>query len=441
MTGVAHFDIHEAVVSNHSFGPQDIRQLCRTLSDDYNQLSILRDAVNELAQVPDPSPAQAVRLGVCQYLIGRFADAKDTLSRADGGALAHYYLAKSDFQLGNYASAIEHFGAAKTAGYDGDLCQIAVAEVKRYQGYMQEAMDILDNIFGPAEQTAEYNYQRGATVSAQGGNYDEVLRLYNRALQHDDQHPGALFGLALESDRRGNEKEAFRLYERAASCFPAHVGTLVNLGILYEDRNEYAKAQACYKRILDVYPLDPRARLFMKDAAASGNVYFDEDAARQSERMSQLLSISVNDFELSVRSRNCLQKMGILALGDLVRISEQQLLASKNFGETSLVEIREMLASRGLFLGQFAEQGREPDPPLDLSTMTPDQQAVLERPISDLNLSVRARKCMVRLGINTIGELIRKTGDDLLESKNFGVTSLHEVREKLTKYNLKLRGD
>ncbi|MFO1066843.1 MAG: DNA-directed RNA polymerase subunit alpha C-terminal domain-containing protein [Pirellulales bacterium] len=54
--------------------------------------------------------------------------------------------------------------------------------------------------------------------------------------------------------------------------------------------------------------------------------------------------------------------------------------------------------------------------------MTLDQQVVLDRPISDLNLSVRARKCMVRLGINTIGELIRKTGDDLL--RRTGVTSL-----------------
>jgi DNA-directed RNA polymerase subunit alpha len=48
---------------------------------------------------------------------------------------------------------------------------------------------------------------------------------------------------------------------------------------------------------------------------------------------------------------------------------------------------------------------------------------------------------MVRLGLNTIGELLRKTGDDLLECKNFGVTSLNEVREKLTIKGLKLRGD
>ncbi|MEZ6137441.1 MAG: DNA-directed RNA polymerase subunit alpha C-terminal domain-containing protein [Pirellulaceae bacterium] len=441
MTETSVLDVRDIVVSNQSFGPGEIQRICKTISEDYSQLGVLRDAVNELSQIENASPAQAVRLGVSQYLVGKFSEAQETLSHADGSALALYYLAKSHFQLDNYAEALEAFQSAKTAGYDADQCQIASAEVLRYQGKLQEAMDILDNIFGPAEQTAEYNYQRGATVATRDANFDEVLRLYNRALQYDDRHPGALFGLALENDRKGNDDEALRLYERAASCFPAHVGTLINLGIVYEDRNDFTKAQACYKRILDVYPDHPRARLYMKDASASGNVYYDEDNARQSERMGQLLSISVNDFELSVRSRNCLQKMGVETLGDLVRTTEQQLLASKNFGETSLVEIREMLSYKGLSLGQLAEHQREPDPPLDTSGMTPDQQAVLDRPISDLNLSVRARKCMVRLGINTISELIRKTGDDLLESKNFGVTSLNEVRAKLEIMGLKLRGD
>jgi DNA-directed RNA polymerase subunit alpha len=36
---------------------------------------------------------------------------------------------------------------------------------------------------------------------------------------------------------------------------------------------------------------------------------------------------------------------------------------------------------------------------------------------------------------------MRRTGDDLLECKNFGVTSLNEVREKLTALGLKLRGE
>jgi DNA-directed RNA polymerase subunit alpha len=43
--------------------------------------------------------------------------------------------------------------------------------------------------------------------------------------------------------------------------------------------------------------------------------------------------------------------------------------------------------------------------------------------------------------MGTIGELVRKTGDDLLECKNFGVTSLNEVRDKLSQLGIKLRGD
>lgn len=66
---------------------------------------------------------------------------------------------------------------------------------------------------------------------------------------------------------------------------------------------------------------------------------------------------------------------------------------------------------------------------------------LLNLPISELNLSIRARKCVTKLGIITIGELLRRTGEDLLECKNFGDTSLRDVREKLAKRGLKLRGE
>lgn len=48
---------------------------------------------------------------------------------------------------------------------------------------------------------------------------------------------------------------------------------------------------------------------------------------------------------------------------------------------------------------------------------------------------------MNRLGINSLGELIHRSADELLESKNFGMTSLNEVREKLRQIGLSLRGD
>ncbi len=65
----------------------------------------------------------------------------------------------------------------------------------------------------------------------------------------------------------------------------------------------------------------------------------------------------------------------------------------------------------------------------------------MSKPVSDLNLSVRARKCMNRLGINSLGELIQRSAEELLESKNFGQTSLQEVKDKLSGFNLRLRDD
>jgi DNA-directed RNA polymerase subunit alpha len=153
------------------------------------------------------------------------------------------------------------------------------------------------------------------------------------------------------------------------------------------------------------------------------------------------MSLPVTDFELSVRSRNCLQKMGIMTLGDLARTSETELLESKNFGETSLVEIKEMLASKGLSLGQLAAAVVAEEPAGEAEAPSADEQEIYSLPITELNLSVRARKCTTKLGIATIGELVRRTGEDLMECKNFGVTSLNEVREKLSERGLKLRGD
>ncbi|WP_153557842.1 DNA-directed RNA polymerase subunit alpha C-terminal domain-containing protein [Roseimaritima sediminicola] len=434
-------DLKEVVLANTSFGPQEISNIRSAIASDFTHFGELRDAVGQMEQDENRSPATQTKLGVCQLLLGKFKQARETLNSSDGGALAQFYLGRCAFELGEYTEAISQYEAAQKAGYSEDDCKLAIAEAKRYMRDLDGSMAILDDMFGPIEQTAEYQYQRAATVAAIGDKMPEAINHYERALQIDESHAGALFGLALENDRHGNDDEAVALYERAAAAFPTGVGVLINLGTIYEDRNQFDRAQVCYRRILECYPDHPRATLYMKDASALGNVLYDEETQRRNDRLAQVLNLPVANFELSVRSRNCLQKMGIETLGDLTRTSEGELLSSKNFGETSLYEIREMLSSKGLSLGQFAHEKKSPDPPIDTSHMSPDEQALLDRPISDLNLSVRARKCMVRLGLNTIGELVRKTGDEMLECKNFGVTSLTEVREKLDELGLKLRGD
>lgn len=440
MVQAVEVDIKLLVLASTPLTAADAKQLEEVSSSDPGQYRALREAVHELETRNDNSAPAKLRLGVCYYLLGRFRQANEALTGSDS-SVGQFYLAKTLFCRQAHADAIIAYQAAAKAGFDGDRCALGRAESLRYSGKAQAALAVLDGLSGAVEQTADYLYQRGATVNALGGNPTEVVALYERAVECDGNHAGALFGLALESERRGNDETALELYRRSTSRLPANVGSLLNLGILYEDRQQYERARQCYQRILDVHPAHDRARLFLKDAAASGDMFYDEDAQKRRDRLSQVLGVPVTDFELSVRSRNCLQKMGLLSLGDLTRCTEQELLASKNFGETSLVEIKEMMASRGLELGQFATDRPMFDVGFEATAMSPDEQALLSKPISDLNLSVRARKCMIRLGVSTVGELVRRTGDELLECKNFGVTSLNEVREKLTNHGLKLRGD
>ncbi|MEZ6113133.1 MAG: hypothetical protein R3C99_19280 [Pirellulaceae bacterium] len=97
--------------------------------------------------------------------------------------------------------------------------------------------------------------QRVAAVAAVGDNPNEVVALYERAVDADDAHAGALFGLALENDRRGNDEVALRLYQRAAGMFPSHVGLLLNLGVLYERSRRIRQGPVLlHQRILEAHP-------------------------------------------------------------------------------------------------------------------------------------------------------------------------------------------
>ncbi|MFA5007384.1 MAG: DNA-directed RNA polymerase subunit alpha [Candidatus Izemoplasmatales bacterium] len=62
----------------------------------------------------------------------------------------------------------------------------------------------------------------------------------------------------------------------------------------------------------------------------------------------------------------------------------------------------------------------------------------LEKPIEDLDLSVRSYNCLKRAGIHTLGELIEKTEEDMMKVRNLGKKSLKEVKQKLEELGLGL---
>lgn len=62
----------------------------------------------------------------------------------------------------------------------------------------------------------------------------------------------------------------------------------------------------------------------------------------------------------------------------------------------------------------------------------------LEKPIEDLDLSVRSYNCLKRAGIHSLGELIEKTEEDMMKVRNLGKKSLKEVKQKLEELGLGL---
>ena len=442
MVATARLDIRDLITGSGPFGPSEVRAVLDLLGTDAAAHRDLRSAVRDLESITERSPASSVKLGVCQRLLGKARDALETLKAGDGGALALFHQGLAHVAEGTHDKACDLFESARKAGYDAAACVAATAEALRSAGRVTDAHKALDTLGSQGESSADFWAARAGVLADAGHSPAEVAAACEEAIAIDPGHPGALFLLGVIADRVGNEDDAQVYYERSLARYPASVGALINLGILYEDNDDFTKAQQCYRRVLEAFPNHPRARLFLKDSSASGDLQLDEQEMKQRDRLDQVLCLPVSDFELSVRSRNCLQKMGIHTLGDLARTSEEEILASKNFGETSLVEIKDMLSSKGLSLGQIAQPSQAVEA-VEAEPVEPsaDEQEVYSMPITELNLSVRARKCTTKLGIMTVGDLVRRTAEDLLECKNFGVTSLNEVREKLSDRGLKLRGD
>jgi DNA-directed RNA polymerase subunit alpha len=105
---------------------------------------------------------------------------------------------------------------------------------------------------------------------------------------------------------------------------------------------------------------------------------------------------------------------------------------------------REALASAGDTLRSLvslvADLSNEPKG-LELGEVSPATAASpdLELPIEELDLSERPRNCLKRARVDTIGQLVQKTEDDLLAITNFGSKSLEEVLQKLDERGLSLR--
>jgi DNA-directed RNA polymerase subunit alpha len=405
--------VHSSEVSQHRFAEQVERHLGKT------------------------TPLVALEAGIGLFILGRYKEAVEKLQKGQDCKEKFMYLAFALRRLKREAEAIQSLQRAKDAGAEALNVSLEKAATYRHAGNLEAAAKEMHACANFERISAEYHYQLARLQEAQG-EYDRAIANYKTALELAPTHQRAVFHLAYRYDLSGREDEAIEYYKQVVANSPVYVNALLNLAVLYEDRGDFEKASACVDKVLESHPNHPRATLFHKDVESSKTMFYDEERERKKSRKNQILETPISDFELSVRSRNCLRKMNLRTLGDLLNITEAELLSYKNFGETSLREIKAVLEQKGLHLGQALEDKQlQPDEPEPQGT--PEDRGLMNKSVDDLQLSVRARKCLQKLNIRTLGELIRTTDAELLGCKNFGVTSLNEIKRMLSGFGLSLR--
>ena len=381
----------------------------------------------------------AEALGIGLYILGKNTEAIEKLQKAKDCKEKFIYLAFAQRRIGEFDEAIKNL--QKSLEHQADTLSINMekAATYRYAANYVAAAKELKTCANFENVSAEYHYQLGRLQEVQG-LYEEAIENYRKAVELSPTHQKALFHLAFRCDLSGDEEEAIDYYKQIASNSPAYVSALLNLAVLYEDNEKFDKAAQCVDNVLETHPNHQRAILFKKDIDSSKTMFYDEEKEKKKSRKNQILETPISDFELSVRSRNCLKKMKIQTLGDLLNITEAELLSYKNFGETSLKEVKSILEPKGLKLGMSLEEKQFPTiETSEGAIITGEDQGLLNKPIDDLQLSVRARKCLQKLNIRVIGELTSRTDAELLGCKNFGVTSLNEIKKSIGDLGLSLR--
>ncbi len=405
------------------------------LADQINSSEKSRIAFSE--QLTRQTGASALAKGAANCILSNWTAAIECLNSAPDDKEKFILLAYAYRRNSNFDMAVDALNKAKEHQAEALLVHLETAAVLRDAGKVDKAFEQFKLCGNFENLSAQYHYELGRCYQA-AGDYKTALEQYSKALDISPEHRKSMFHFAYLCDLRGDEEMAEDYYLQLAGEKPVHVSALINLAVLYEDRGEYQKAKRCIEKILKYHPNHQRAILFMKDIESSMTMVFDEELQKSRDNRNKILETPISDFELSVRSRNCLKKMGINTLGDLLKITEAELLAYKNFGETSLHEINTILDSKGLYLGQAVEGHPRPDKD-EIEEEPVEENADLARSIDEFNFSVRAKKCLQQLNINTIGELVQKTDAELLGCKNFGVTSLDEIKKMLDSIGLSLK--
>lgn len=410
----------------------------------YNKLERAAADFSPSGQKKLSSAAKAqARKGIALWLLNKTADAIKCFEEARSSRETDYFLALCYKGNGDYRKAFELASKLYKSEPSTQEFLLLFVDLKLKLGAVAEALELLQKVKKDSRSNSDMIYYTGLCLELLG-RYADADKEYRNALHLDAGHKPTLFRMAYNADLNGNDEEALRIYELLYNARPAHVGTLLNLGLLYEDRGDYVKAHKCFDDVLRTNPLEPRARLYIKDVMAAETMHYDEHVKRKAHQTKQLLNQAIADFRLSVRARNCMDVLKVRTLSDLIQKTEDELMKCEGFGHQTLAEITELLARRGLTLAQTGTPVLSLDELVGAHVSGDSAGAasnVLQKSVFTIDWSARVRSTMDKLKVYTVADLVQKTEKEFLGIKNFGQTSLNEIKQRLKDLGLALKED
>ncbi len=394
----------------------------------------LRSSLTSEKSTPD-TKNETLILGISLWILGKQEEAIETLTALKTNKFAYYFLGKCYQEFENYEKALHFFERSKLTEEEDIHIQLDIAETQRLSGDFQGALKLIQKLSKGHDEEANLHFQWACCLD-NIGDYEEAMSHYDRALEIEPSHSDSFFRLAYDYDLNGDDEKALEYYKKCIEETPIHTNAMINLGLIYEDNDEYEKAVSCYDAVLKSYPNHEIAKLYLKDAKAGINMVYDEDKVKKQDEETEVLNIPISDFELSVRSKNCLERMDILTLADLTKVTEFELLSYKNFGETSLTEIKNILNQKGLRLGQAVDELKPAE--LFFDTDPSGDEDNLSKTISEMELSKDCGNAINQMGIETISDLISRTETELLKQDGFTQAYVDEVIDQLNGLGLKL---
>jgi DNA-directed RNA polymerase subunit alpha len=201
-------DLKALMVEREDCDAGTVEKLRNGLAQGKTQYRTLREVVEALKKkVETAQPASAkkwhLKLGIASYFLGHLGQAVDNLKQGEG-ALANFYLGKALLERQDLDEALKAFDKAEKSGYTSAQVQLQKAGIHRLKGEINQARALLNKLEDQASHNAEYHFQMGS-IYATEGKRDQAIKHFERAIELDPGHTGALFQLGHANDLFGND--------------------------------------------------------------------------------------------------------------------------------------------------------------------------------------------------------------------------------------------